>query len=169
MIFAQYMLVRDLIGRRLIDIHQHVTFRSMNGWLDQGDVWLTLDDGTVIGVPYSLEGEVDLRTLPVEARSIIPNERPMVQGYRRFWKFWIPFSKPAAWDHRELRGQEIVDVISVADDRHAYVVLANGNMVSKESVAPSGTGSAGVELVRSLNEFEAKWREEITRLGDQLH
>lgn len=141
----------------------------MNGWLDQGDVWLTLDDGTVIGVPFSLEREVDNRTLPAEAQSIIPNERPMVQGYRRFWKFWIPFYKPAAWDHRELRGQEIVDVISVGDDRHAYIVLVNGNMVSKCSVAPSGTGSAGVELVRSLTEFEAKWSEGIRRLSEQVH
>lgn len=160
------MQVKDLIGRRLIDVYQHVTMRSMNGWLDEGDVWLTLDDGTVIGVPYLLEGEVDLRTLPVEARSIIPNERPMIQGYRRRWKFWIPFSKPAAWDHRELRGQEIVDVISVADDRHAYLVLANGNMVSKCSVAPSGTGSAGVELVRSIQEFASRWEGEMERLSE---
>ncbi|MBK7554164.1 MAG: hypothetical protein IPI55_06095 [Flavobacteriales bacterium] len=160
------MQVTDLIGRKLIDIHQHVTMRSMYGWLDEGDVWLTLDDGTVIGVPYLLEGEVDLRTLPVEARSIIPNERPMIQGYRRFWKFWIPFSKPAAWDHRELRGQEIVDVISVGDDRYAYILLANGNMVSKESVAPSGTGSAGVELVRSIEEFTSRWEGGMVRLSE---
>lgn len=162
------MHVKDLIGRRLVDIHQHVTMRSMDGWLDEGDVWLTLDDGTVIGVPHGLMGDVWIRELPTEALSVIPNERPMIRGYRRCWKFRIPFSRPAAWDIRELRGQEIVDVISTGDDRYAYVALANDAMISMNAVAPSGTGSAGVELVRSLREFEIKREGTLERLSELI-
>ncbi len=161
------MRIKDLIGRRVIDIHQHVTMRSMDGWLDEGDVWVTLDDGMIIDVPYDLDGVVHMRELPDEARSIFPDERPMIRGYRRVWKFWIPFSKPTAWDHREMRGQEIVDVVSVGDDRYAFIVLANGTMFSMTSVAPTGTGSAGVEIVRSLTEFETRWNGQMERLSEQ--
>lgn len=162
------MHVKDLFGRRLTNIHQHVTRRSIDGWLDEGDVWLTLDNGTVIGVPHGLMGDVWVRELPDEALPVIPDERQMIRGYRRWWKFWIPFSRPAAWDIRELRGKEIVDVISTGDDRHAYVVLANNAMISMNAVAPSGTRGAGIELVRSLREFEVEWEGTIWRLSEQI-
>lgn len=157
--------MKDIIGRKLVDIHQHVTQASLHGWLDEGDVWVTLDGGTVIGVPHGLDGDVWLRELPSEALSVIPQERVEIRGYRRWWKSWMPCSKPAPWDIRELRGQEIVDVIVVGDDRHAYIVLANDAMVSTNPVAPNGTGSAGVELRRSVREFEVQWEGMLQRLS----
>lgn len=159
------MQTTDLLGRAIIDIHQHVVMKTMDGWLDEGDVWLTLDGGTVVGVPFSLDADVYVRTLPPHALSIFPSERPTIRGYRRFRKFWIPCSEPTAWDHRELRGQRIVDIISVGDDRYAYVALATGSLVSMVNVAPHGTGSAGVELVRSIAELEERWGAEIKRLS----
>lgn len=159
------MRVRDLIGRKLIDIHQHVTFRSMSGWLDEGDAWVVLDDGKVIGIPFSLDGDVWIRELPGTARSIFPTERPKVTGYRRWWKFWIPFSRPAEWDIRGMRGQRIVDVVSVSADCCAFIQLEGGSLFSVEQVAPHGTGSAGVVLIRSVEEFEARWGKEVQRLS----
>lgn len=159
------MKVKDLIGHRVMDIREEVVLRDMDGWLDKGDAWVVLDDGKVIGIPFSLDGDVWIRELPGSARSIFPTGRPKVTGYRRWWKFWIPFSRPAEWDIRGMRGQRIIDVVSVSDDRCAFIQLEGGSLFSVEQVAPHGTGSAGVELIRSAEEFEARWGKEVQRLS----
>ncbi|MBL7952398.1 MAG: hypothetical protein JNM62_11840 [Flavobacteriales bacterium] len=140
---------------------------SMEGWLDEGDVWLTLNGGTVVGVPFALEGEVHVRTIPPEAGSIFPAQRAVRRGYRRCWMFWNPFTEKTELDISELRGQRIVDVITVSDERYAYITLGSGSLISMNSVAPHGTGAAGVELVRTLRELEERWGGDVQRLSQR--
>ncbi|MEM7656928.1 MAG: hypothetical protein AAF399_12420 [Bacteroidota bacterium] len=193
------MQTRQLIGQKIQDIL--VWSKVEVGGLDQAKVFLQLEQGVFVGMPWDLEQE-HLESAPIEGSvslfdklqdeaiyDVNPEERSVAEILEakeaRANSWWGRIKKsfgiteglpkeyrPYKIEYREnqtthLQGQVITDILMFEDSDSSLIIeLENGYFLRETSIAPHGTGMAGLHFYTSLQHFESRYNSEYVRFSD---
>jgi hypothetical protein len=141
------MKAGELLGRCITDI-QVKQLEEPYG-LDIASSYLKLDNGLVSEIPWKEvkpNYEVGIEEIPAKAESVK--------------KLLKDKSKP-------LLNQPITDLIYYQEEirfEKAFIELANGYVISEITIAPNGTGSAGLWYFESIQVLETTYGKNYTRL-----
>src|SRR6218665_727302 len=109
---------------------------------DCADCCLVLENNVVIGIPFDLDGDVWIR-----------NENDLTGKH---------INNSQITDL--LRGTTIVGLLCYEDEDRVFIELDNGNIITERTIAPQGTGRAGLWVYDSLTALEENKGKEYTRL-----
>jgi len=130
---------QEVIGSPIRRVRYEYRVKSIDGWLDVGQTYFTLESAVSFGIPNSGDDAFQAVKVPYGSRSL-PTE-----------------------DRNRLVGDYIVDAYRCLHEgeesgEQAVLQLASGAFVTEIAAAPHGTGSVGL-YVRSPAEWEAMARE----------
>jgi len=129
-----------LIGEKVVDIL--ISMESEPYGFDCADCCLVLENNVVIGIPFDLDGDVWIR-----------NENDLTGKH---------INNSQITDL--LRGTTIVGLLCYEDEDRVFIELDNGNIITEITIAPQGTGRAGLWVYDSLTALEENKGKEYTRL-----
>lgn len=143
------MKVEELLGRSIVDIQVKLIQEPYG--LDISASYLMLDNGLVVEIPWKdieLDYEVGVEEMPAKTESV----KKLLKDKSKL-----------------LLNQPITGLIfyAYAEEIHfekAFIELNNGYVISEITVAPHGTGHAGLWFFHSISELEAKFGKEYKRL-----
>jgi hypothetical protein len=115
----------DVVGSRIARVRSHLHFNAIDGWLDEGRVFFTLESGASFELPASSAEALQTVEVPLAARDASQWER--------------------------LIGQTIVEVLrqlyrGETDSDSAVLQLGADCFVTETVVAPHGTGAVGLHV-----------------------
>lgn len=166
------MRAAELIGKRIADVRLKVTPHDKVGWLDECDAWIVLDDGTVVGFPWSLDEEIRTREHPVDARSAFHQTHWLDRALGALILWWrlrtAGTGTKVMVEHRkvflEARDRMVIDLLIFDDaEQKAFVQLDNGWLITHVPTAPHGTGHANVHFYQDVSEAVRRHGEPTAR------
>lgn len=153
----QALKPEHVIGRRIESIWGEGRATGQDGWLEQENVWLILDNGFAIAIPASDCGAWLAARVP-RAAVRIQGTRSRILARMLAWFGGKPDGHGARQDGA-IVGARIANVYrrlwegQPDGSESAVIELADGRALTMTLVAPRGTGAAGL-AVRSRAEFE---------------
>lgn len=144
------MRLKELLGKRIRDIRVKQIQEPYG--LDISASYLMLDNECVVDIPWKetdLEDEIEVEEIPTKAESI---------------------TKLLKNKGRPILNQFITDILYFEEDiqfEKAFIELANGYLISEITIAPHGTGAAGLWYFESIQALETKHGKNYTRLTNK--
>ncbi len=167
------MNTQDLIGQQIQDIL--VWYKMEPYGLDEGEVYLVLDEGKIFSIPWSFDSRLIEEAPKQGSRSIFGESKKRESEQNSIWssikkalyniKYHILNDGPIDREILQLQYQKIVDFIVIEDHSVGFIVLENGCIITETMMAPHGLGRAGLNLYYSLEEFEKSYGEDYIRLS----
>jgi hypothetical protein len=143
------MKLKDLIGRKIVDIL--VALEQEVYGLDKAECYLVLDNNFSVGIPFGIDDEEVWRREPDKSAVSLFREK----------KWWQTKEKNIL----PLKNSTIVDIISYPESSEkSFFRLDNGNVITEVTVAPHGTGHAGLWRYSSFKEVQDKYGDRYTSL-----
>ena len=136
-------MLSDLIGKYIEDIQVSVNLEPYG--LDTADSIIILRDNLIIGIPWSIDisEEVERTDLVNEARSIFTDKKNKLL--------------------LSIKGKRIVDFLKYPNSEAGFVEaekaiieLENEKFITERTIAPHGTGLAGLWVFHSREELEER-------------
>ena len=193
------MNIKDLIGHQIKDIL--VWSKLELGGLDEAEVFIKLENGKTIGIPWDFDTKdieqkirkgarslfVNLADIPVYeinpegktiAEVLAAKEKRANSFFGRIKKvFGIKEGIPKEYrihktsyvenKTKYLQNQKIVDFLVFENsDSVGFLELENGYLISETTMAPHGTGMAGLNFYENLQKFESNCGTDYKRLMD---
>ena len=137
------MKTQNLIGNRIINLFERITQEL--GGLDQGELFIQLETGEIIGFPLRLESEI-----------IIISETELSGAE--------PIFKAAQNPDADWRIKDLIELNH--SESQPYIELKCGLLFTEESVSPHGTGLAGFRSFENPEVFEAFSGKNYRRLAE---
>jgi len=121
------MLIKDLIGKTVTNFY--AIFGEEQGWLDTADCMIELDNNLLIAFPYGFSDEVWIREFDPSAENLFKNST-------------------------QIRGLKISNFLWYDDESEkGFFLLENGSLITETTMSPKGTGLAGINYYKSLQEI----------------
>lgn len=134
------MELKEIINRKIIDIW--VWYKPEPYGLDEAEVFLQIDNDLLIDIPYSFTEEVWVKQMDKKVESLFLDER---------WK--------------NLKNKVIIDFMHFEDSLDkGFLLLDNGYIITETTMAPHGTGLAGLNMYDSLEKIEERFGKDYKRL-----
>lgn len=133
------MEIKELFGNIITKVY--AVFGMKQGWLETADCLLELNNNILIGFPFSYDGDVWIRELPKDAERLFQNNQIVIN--RRISDF--------AWYED--------------DDYGGYFLLDDGSVITETRMSPQGTGQAGLNYYKTLEELIKDKGPNIRRLS----
>ena len=123
------MELKELFGKTITRIY--AVFGVEQGWLDTADCFLEIDEQFIIGFPFFFNHDVWLRELTANAEQLFQGDKPTI-----------------------VIGRKIADFVWYEDnDYGGYFLLDDGSLITETRMSPQGTGDAGLNFFRNLEEL----------------
>lgn len=147
------MVLSDLIGKQVEDIRVKIEYESYG--LDRADSFVILRDNLIIGIPWSLDVDAEVweRDLDKEAKSIFVDEKNEAIN--------------------SIKGKKIIDLLEYnesvngfAEAEKVVIELEGEKFIAEITMAPNGTGHAGLWVFKSKEALVKRYGNDFKRLSD---
>ena len=167
--------IDDIIGRTVTNMHSLLTM-DVDG-VDIYESFIELDNSFIIGFPSSFDNSVWLKELKQDATNLFADlsdfpdyyfdvvnfqrkRCSFFYGLRTLFGYDIckdPEVLKVEWRENKLKyvkDRKIIDYIWFPEDyENGYVMLDNGYLITEVTVAPHGTGAAGLHLLENISDL----------------
>lgn len=139
------MVLEELIGKEIRDILVKIELESYG--LDKADSFIVLEDNLTIGIPFDIDEVVWERDLNIEAKSIFADKKND--------------------EIVSIKGKKIIDFLKYRDNTDKVILeLENERFITEITIAPNGTGHAGLWVFQSKDELEKRYGTDYKKLSD---
>ena len=133
------MRIEELFGKTITNFY--AIFGQEQGWLDTADCFIEIDNNLIIGFPYGFDKEVRIRGLDPEAENLF--------NYTK-----------------AIHGLAIQDFLWYDDDSEkGFLLLSNGSLITEIMMSPHGTGLAGINYYKSVEELIKSKGDDLKKLS----
>lgn len=133
------MEIKELFGKKITRIFE--IYNSEPYGLDKCEMFLELDNLIIIDIPWHNSENIWVKKLSNSAKEII-NELDKILN------------------------NKIIAFISypIEPSDKAFIELENGIIISEQTIAPNGTGLAGLHIYNSIKDIESKFGTNFSRV-----
>ena len=138
------MLTKELLGKTITNIYSIIEYERYG--LDTGECFIEVDNKIIIDIPFGEDEELWSKELDTSAKSIFSNNDTL--------------------DY--IKNKKITDLFWYDGIDKGFILLENGYIISETTIAPNGTGLAGLNIIENVAKMIDLKGKDFFKLTDKV-
>jgi hypothetical protein len=151
-----HMQLEEIIGKTVTNIYALVKMEV--GGLDTCECFVELDNKTIIDIPFGFSDNIWVKKLDSNALNLFAD----LSDYQAYE---VEYRENKL---KNLKDRKIIDFLWYADDSEkGLILLDNGYIITETTIAPHGTGLAGLNFYENINDLILSKGNDYSKLTDK--